>query len=326
MRKYLVSIVVIGLAGLACLAWNADSRRAIAQSGGGVVSCGPMVSAQSAPVNQGNFATSSGRMILPLELALEPEDPTNLGEVLSPSETKIEAALESPTDIDAKDAPLSEIINGLRSKHKINIELDVPALKEAGVEPDVHVTKHVIGISLRSALNLLLSDLQLKYVIHDEVLLITSPTKAESDEFMTTKVYPVKDLVLVRNQQGAIEVDFQPLQDTIMQTVATKTWQENGGQGTISTFQARGRSLLMVSQTQEVHEQIVDLLSVLRRAGLPKDKVGGEKSGGGKPATDLLLPIRPDPQPMTGGMGGFGGGMGGGTAALGGPMGGGGFF
>ncbi len=36
----------------------------------------------------------------------------------------------------------------------------------------------------------------MKYVIHNEVLLITSPTKAESDEFMTTKVYPVADLVL----------------------------------------------------------------------------------------------------------------------------------
>ena len=50
---------------------------------------------------------------------------------------------------------------------------------------------------LRSALNLLLvDDLQLRYVVHNEVLLITSPAKAESDEYMTTKVYPVADLVL----------------------------------------------------------------------------------------------------------------------------------
>ena len=42
----------------------------------------------------------------------------------------------------------------------------------------------------------MLDELQLKYVVHNEVLLITTPAKAESDEYMTTKVYPVADLVL----------------------------------------------------------------------------------------------------------------------------------
>ncbi len=36
----------------------------------------------------------------------------------------------------------------------------------------------------------MLDELQLKYVIHNDVLSITGPQKAESDEFMTTKAYP----------------------------------------------------------------------------------------------------------------------------------------
>ena len=71
----------------------------------------------------------------------------------------------------------------------------ITALKECGrVEPDCPIRKHLSGISFRSALRLLLDELQLKYVVHNEVLLITSPTKAESDEYMATRIYPVKTL------------------------------------------------------------------------------------------------------------------------------------
>ena len=75
-------------------------------------------------------------------------------------------------------------------------------MKEAGVDESTPVTKNLKGISLRSALKLLLDELQLKYVVHNEVLLITSPAKAESDEYMTTKVYPVADLVLPIKETG----------------------------------------------------------------------------------------------------------------------------
>ncbi len=64
------------------------------------------------------------------------------------------------------------------------------------------MTKNLKGISLRSALKMILDELQLKYVIHNEVLLITSPTKAESDEYMVTKAYPVADLVVAGRATG----------------------------------------------------------------------------------------------------------------------------
>ena len=57
--------------------------------------------------------------------------------------------------------------------------------------------------------------------------------------------------------------DFDTLIDLITQTVAPATWDHNGGKGNIAPSPAN--LSLVVSQTQEVHEQIVDLLEQLRR-------------------------------------------------------------
>ena len=120
----------------------------------------------------------------------------------SPTEKKIEEALKQPTQIEFVETPLKDVVDYLKDLHHIEIQLDSAALKEAGVDESTPVTKNLKGISLRSALKLLLDELQLKYVIHNEVLLITSPAKAESDEYMTTKVYPMADLVLPIKESG----------------------------------------------------------------------------------------------------------------------------
>ncbi len=112
---------------------------------------------------------------------------------------------------------------------------------------------------------------------------------------------------------------MQPLMDLLENTVAAKSWDHNGGNGSMSDMIVGKRALLVTSQTQEVHEQIADMLETLRKAG-------GLKSGARKLAeqeqsedeTDLPARTRlhrPAPRAMGqgfGGMGGMGGGMGGG--------------
>jgi len=120
----------------------------------------------------------------------------------SPAEKKIVEALKHPTQMEFIETPLKDAIEYLKELHHIEIQFDSAALKDAGVDELTPVTKNLKGISLRSALKLLLDDLQLKYVIHNEVLLITSPAKAEGEEFMITKVYPVTDIVLPIKQAG----------------------------------------------------------------------------------------------------------------------------
>jgi general secretion pathway protein D len=62
---------------------------------------------------------------------------------------------------------------------------------------------------------------------------------------------------------GAALADFDTLIELITSTVATDSWEENGGNGAIEPFPTN--LSLVISQTQDVHEQIADLLEQLRR-------------------------------------------------------------
>src|SRR6185369_12394382 len=67
-------------------------------------------------------------------------------------------------------------------------------LTDEGVALDQPITLKLAGVTLRSVLKLLLEPVQLTYVIEDEVMKIT--TSAKAGEKLTTRVYPVGDLVI----------------------------------------------------------------------------------------------------------------------------------
>ncbi|WP_158265038.1 hypothetical protein [Blastopirellula marina] len=110
------------------------------------------------------------------------------------AEKKIFEQLNEPTKIAFIDTPLVEVVEYLKTLHGIEIQLNNRALEDVGLSPDVLVTRNLEGISLRSALRLLLKELELTYVVANEVLEITTPEDAESE--LVTKVYPVADLVM----------------------------------------------------------------------------------------------------------------------------------
>jgi len=62
---------------------------------------------------------------------------------------------------------------------------------------------------------------------------------------------------------GGSAADFDSLIDLITSTIAPESWDEVGGPGSLSGFDTN--LSLVVSQTQEIHEQIADLLEQLRR-------------------------------------------------------------
>jgi general secretion pathway protein D len=62
---------------------------------------------------------------------------------------------------------------------------------------------------------------------------------------------------------GGVQADFDTLIELITTTIAPQSWDDVGGPGSISGFDTN--LSLVVSQTQEVHEQIADLLEQLRR-------------------------------------------------------------
>jgi len=62
---------------------------------------------------------------------------------------------------------------------------------------------------------------------------------------------------------GATQADFDTLIDLITSTIAPQTWDTVGGPGSIEGFPTN--LSLVISQTQDVHEEIADLLDQLRR-------------------------------------------------------------
>jgi general secretion pathway protein D len=62
---------------------------------------------------------------------------------------------------------------------------------------------------------------------------------------------------------GGAQADFDTLIELITTTVKPQTWDEVGGPGSVSEFP--NNLSLVISQTQDVHEEIVDLLEQLRK-------------------------------------------------------------
>jgi hypothetical protein len=181
-----------------------------------------------------------------------------IGESRSEAIKRIESALRGPlksNGLDFVDVPLEEVVNLLQEDYGIPIQVDGPALESVGLDVTEKVTANLHNISLRSALRLLLKRLQLTYVIQDEVLMITTPEEAESQ--LLTCVYDLRGVTPDTSEKTVNDVI-----DTIASCVATNTWAKNGGGE--AEIKALAPGLLIISQTQAVHEEIVGLLDTIR--------------------------------------------------------------
>lgn len=112
----------------------------------------------------------------------------------SPNEQKIYDALDQITNVEFPGNPLSDVVEYISSQHGIPIIIDETELSNDGRSGDDEVELVLSGITLRSALKLLLEPLALTYVIEDEVMKITTELAATGS--LQTRVYPVADLVI----------------------------------------------------------------------------------------------------------------------------------
>ena len=182
-------------------------------------------------------------------------------------EQRIEQALAQRGSLDAVEKPLRDVVQELSRQFQVQIVVSQKRLEEASVSPDTPITKTLHSLPLESILRRVLADLELGFIVRDNVLLITTPEDIESQ--LDTRVFPVLDLVtqLGRRPQGAsanAERDYVSLIDTITCTIAPDTWDALGGPGSITAFDNAG--VLVISQTDEIQVQVGQLLQTLRRA------------------------------------------------------------
>jgi RNA polymerase sigma factor (sigma-70 family) len=214
-------------------------------------------------------------------------------ESLPSAAEKIEAALREPAEVDFIETPLMDVIDKLAEMHHLNILIDQRALDDVGIPADCPITFSLSGVSLQSALNLMLRDLDLTWTIRDEVLLITTPEEAEI--MLVTKVYEVGDLVMCQDASGDPWADHDSLIEVITTTVAPESWDKVGGPGSITVAPFRGAEMLVVAQTYQVHHEIRQILDEFRT-------IAEEKGSDQPPVREKPAPV--PKQGMFGGMGG----------------------
>ncbi|MEX0641513.1 MAG: hypothetical protein WD468_02370 [Pirellulales bacterium] len=177
----------------------------------------------------------------------------------APAVARIQEVLRSPLKeggMEFTDNALQEVVSFLQEEYGIPIKLDTGALDNLGVSPDQPVTVSLHGISLIAALRLMLEELNLTYIIQNEVLMIT--TCDEAAQQLKICVYDVRDLV-----DPSKPAEMDALRDTIATCVASETWAVNGG-GEAEIRPLR-QSLLVISQTLAVHDEIRALLDTIRK-------------------------------------------------------------
>lgn len=113
---------------------------------------------------------------------------------LTPAEQEIKRRMSTPVEVQYQNRPLSEVIQDLAAVTNIPIVMDTRAMNEMRVASDAAVTLQLsTPIKLQSALNLILAEFELTYILENDVLMITSHEAKRSRVW--TKTYRVTDLV-----------------------------------------------------------------------------------------------------------------------------------
>jgi general secretion pathway protein D len=221
----------------------------------------------------------------PFPIRRSHEDRTGIDSVERDNQA-VREALNRRMNVEWRSVPLEAVARRLSAELGVNVLLDRRGLEEAGATPDQEISISLRDVRFRSALKLALEPLQLTADVHEGVLRITSQEIA--GENVITRVYPVADLidappprvaekpaltlpvpegtkVIYRRSEPEpwwYGPDYDTLIDLIETSIAPDSWVDSGGMGSISGF----RRTLVISQTDDVHDQIERLLLEIRRA------------------------------------------------------------
>lgn len=195
-------------------------------------------------------------------------------------EKQIAETLAQSSECTMHETAFHEVVDFLSDFHQINILIDTQALAEDGIDPDFPVTIKLSGVSLRSTLRLLLPANSLTYVVEDEVLKITTTSRAA--QIVKSRTYPVADLATTPEE-------FEEL------LAAVRLVLHDPGMDDAEMFYRSAAAVplaksLLVRQTYAKHEQVLELLRNLREAKTLADKADNAGEPVAAPATEPEQP------------------------------------
>ena len=168
------------------------------------------------------------------------------------AEKRIRSALDgNSTSINFVQTPLEEVMQTLSDQHDIPILVDRRSLEETGLDVDVPISISLKGVSLRSAMRLMLRPLNLTYAIGNEVLIVT--TAEAVPQYQTLRMYRLP---------AALDGKSDAIVDVLTKTVRPGSWQASGGEGSVSAVD----NVLVVSVGEDVHDDVEQFLDRLTQA------------------------------------------------------------
>lgn len=192
-----------------------------------------------------------------LRLALRTDQPAERRMPLkSDAEAKIHLALARQLPLEFDETPLKDVAWFLQHTLSVPVVLNAKTLNDAGINIDAPVRAKLPSGQASWQLRFLLEQLDLTYIVRDEVVQITTLDDAESQ--LDMRLFNVRALLGTR-------VSPARLCDLIANVARPSTWDDVGGPGSIEHF----RGLLVITQTQEILEEIESLLSALKRHCVP---------------------------------------------------------
>jgi general secretion pathway protein D len=220
-------------------------------------------------------------------------------EVKNSSTSKEDQAVQALLDhrlptVQLPQVPLADAIDFLRDITTANILVNWKALEADGIDKQTQVTATLHDVKFSKVLDVILQEAgggKLAYTIDEGV--ITISTADELNKAVVTRVYDITDLLInpnfnpiitnisggsaqVGNGSGSStltinqsttpdrEQQLMDIKKKIENTVEFSSWKDNdpNGYGQIDDF----NNQLIITQTSEVHQKIVNLLDQLREA------------------------------------------------------------
>jgi len=211
---------------------------------------------------------------------------------------RLDKALPQPVRLKFEETQLADGLAFLTRIAGLPIKLDQNAVEAINITDENLVTIQAENVSLRSALEIMLRNLdaRLTWSAFDEALWIT--TRGASQENRSTVVYPLLDLIEPAAAAGFPPLDPEEIVETITAAVEPESWDERGGPGTMRFYPPCGA--LVVCQTDDVHQKLSALLDKMRKRRQGPKGAGPEwkesvKDGAGKiadlPASEEIVVI-----------------------------------
>ncbi|TWT37096.1 hypothetical protein KOR34_20430 [Posidoniimonas corsicana] len=211
-------------------------------------------------------------LLTAMALALMGTPPTSLwAEAPTPAASDVDWSglhqlLAERVTVEVNDTPLEHVAASLSRQLGVRVMIDETALDDLGIGADEPLTTSMREVTLRAFLEEGLAQLELSWCFRNELLVITTEEEAETK--LVTRVYPIGDFLAVERslRAGRYGGPVDGLLDTIVSTIAAETWAENGG-GEAEVRPLLAAQALVISQTQQVHLEIEQLLHDLRAVG-----------------------------------------------------------